>query len=167
MITKHTFLIRLRQTKVIQVSFPVFICLDKKRVSLQITITSVVPWDLPYFFLSSAHGPPPPPDPVTSVTITNNTQETWLEHKPEPTGHWSSLLSANTAANTLRNNRAVDFSRPTHCMNNEWKPFRLFFAHQLCWVERYTWGFHSASQAWTPTRIYVTYGAVASVIDWC
>lgn len=67
----------------------------------------------------------------------------------------------------LCNNRAMDFSRPTYCMNNEWKSFRLFFAHQLCCVERYTWGFHSRSQAWTPTKIYITYGAVASVIDCC
>lgn len=59
MIAKYTFLIRLRQTKVIHLdiktitaSFPVFVCLDKKRASLQITITSVIPWDLPYFFLS-------------------------------------------------------------------------------------------------------------------
>lgn len=49
----------------------------------------------PFFFL--AHGLPLPPDPVTSVIITNNTQETLLEHKLEPTGHCSMLpLSSNT-----------------------------------------------------------------------
>lgn len=105
---------------------------------------SVVPRDLSFTPPLPSAEPEvhPLPPSLSPDHVTSRQRLSLTTHRRPRQPRWRRRQHPNLE-NTPCNNSSDDlFCGPAGCMNNECKSFRLFFARQLCRVERCSWRFH-------------------------